>query len=582
MHARAGAEIRAFPRKRAPYGEPAAAPSAACEALFEGLVPPPGGGDPETALLEALLGSWRRNGPLPRLAPYLSAGFDTARFMARARALLGTLQDRARARLPAEEALAFCGKLQDRALADLSRILLLLHRVERRAHRRAEARAAHLATHDPLTGVWNLAALGERLPALLARSRERGRWLAVFQIDVDGLGAINGAFGHGTGDGVLVELARRLQRCVRQRDLVARLSGDRFACVAGELDEPGRAVRIAQRMLAAAREPMILHGHRLEVGVSVGIALFPEDERDPDRLLHCAEIALYRAKSEGRGRLCLFRPDLRREAEGRWQLEAELRRALREGEFLLHYQPQIDLATERVVGIEALLRWRHPRRGLLAPPEFLSRAEALGLGPALGERVLELACRDLRQLRAWGLPFGRMAVNLGPAMSRRPALARFVLDTLTRFEVPPELLEFELTENVLLEENAGVISEWMETLADRGIRFALDDFGTGYASLVHLKHFPVSRIKIDRSFVRDIERDPGDCAIIRAILGLARGFGLETVAEGVENEAQCAFLRAQGCRFVQGFLFAPPLPLETLCAFLERHGRTERALLPCS
>ncbi len=535
-------------------------------------------------------------------------GSDVAELFARWRAgrWSGRAMRRAVARAlrdgrPMERWIAVCGEALDRllrarrvdpeirtlvarAFTELATGFDLAARVRRRGGRRNVESGGIL---DPVTGLPLLHVLVEEaLPRLLLRHARSGRRIAALDVDVVALGAINAEHGRRVGDAVLREVAARLRRVIRAGDPLARGLGDRILCIVTGIEEEATAARVARRILRAMAEPVVVDGRVLRVGVHVGVALHPDHAEGAEDLLACAELALREAKREGGRGVHLYAPATAAAARRHYRLVGELREALAEDRFVLHFQPQVDLLTGRVVGLEALVRWRHPERGLVPPLDFLPALEAAGLAVPLGERVLIEACRTLRRLDHRRLPPLRVAVNLGPAMVRHPDLARFVLDLLAREGLPPERLELEITENVLLDERSEMVREWIDVLGARGIRIALDDFGTGYASLVHLKRFPVHRVKIDRSFVRDIERDPSDCAIIRAILGLASGLGLEVVAEGVETETQRRFLQTHGCRLAQGYLFAPPLEEGELVAFLRTRpcvdGRIARpaALLP--
>ncbi len=453
-----------------------------------------------------------------------------------------------------------------RAFAELAAGFDFAARVQRRGGERNGEGSGIL---DPVTGLPLLHALVEEvLPRLLLRHARSGRRIAAFDVDVVALGAVNAEHGRRVGDAVLREVAARLRRVIRAGDPLARGLGDRILCIVTDIGEEAAAARVARRILRTMEEPVVVDGRVLRVGVHVGVALHPDHAEGAEDLLACAELALREAKRERERGFHLYAPAVAAAARRHYRLVGELREALAEDRFVLHFQPQVDLLTGRVVGIEALVRWRHPERGLVPPLDFLPAMEAAGLAVPLGERILVEACRTLRRLDRHRLPSLRIAVNLGPAMVRHPDLARFVLELLTREGLAPDRLELEITENVLLDERGEAVREWIDVLGARGVRIALDDFGTGYASLVHLKRFPVHRVKIDRSFVRDIERDPSDCAIIRAILGLAAGLGLEVVAEGVETETQRRFLQTHGCRLAQGYLFAPPLDEAELTAFL--------------
>lgn len=490
---------------------------------------------------------------------------------------------------PAEEArppacTAACGGGPDpwlRAHARAFARLLLLRRVPALSRCRAVAVARGLVAGleafalkqpavgcDPVSGLPVLHDFaGDLLPRLLLRHRRAGRRLALVDVDVVDLGGINGEYGWDAGDAVLREVGARLRRLLRAGDPVLRQPGDRFLCVLTDLADPAPAGAVARRIVEAMAAPVVEGGRVIPVRVRAGVAVFPDHAEDATRLLRAAELAQQAARTDAWGGWRMFTADLAGRLEGH-RLAGELRRALEAGEFVLHFQPQVDLRDGRVVGVEALVRWHHPVRGLVGPAEFLEVAERGGLAVPLGERVLDLALSTLARLDARGLAVPRCAVNVGPGMARRPDLPHLVAGLLARHRLPPGRLELELVESVLLDDRDGGVQAWTEALCGRGVGLTLDDFGTGYASLVHLGRFPVHRLKIDRSFVHDLERSESARAVVRAILGLAGGLGLEVVAEGVETEAQRRFLLEHGCRFAQGYLFAPPLPEEELTAFL--------------
>ncbi len=444
--------------------------------------------------------------------------------------------------------------------------------------RRNEERLHQLAHYDQLTLLPNRTLLIERLETALVPEIEdpagdQARPTALFLLDLDGFKDVNDLQGHAAGDELLKEVALRLRRCIvagggeRDGELVARLGGDEFAILLPGRGDPIAAASFAERMRhALSDQPFLLDGRSVSVGASVGIAVAPAHGATPAELLGNADLALHRAKADGGNRRQVFMPSLRSDATARRGLEAELKRACREGEFELFYQPQVRLADGALAGAEALLRWRHPERGLLAPGAFISVLEEGELAPVLGEWILETACA---QGAAWHrrLPGFRMGVNLFAVQLRSSDLASVVRGVLSRTGLPAEALELEITETVVLGDDASWIKR-LRRLRDLGVGLAFDDYGTGYASLSLLKRYPVTRLKIDRSFVRDLGGDPGNAAIVETVLSLGTRFGLDVIAEGVETADQERGLLALGCEEAQGYRYGRPVPAATFSASL--------------
>jgi diguanylate cyclase (GGDEF)-like protein len=422
----------------------------------------------------------------------------------------------------------------------------------------AERDVRRLAHHDPLTGLPNRLLFQDRLGQALAHARRERVGAAVMILDLDDFKGVNDTLGHAAGDRLLHLLAGRLGGAIRATDTLARLGGDEFAVVQPALREPEDAMTLARKLIGTLDAPFALTEHEAHVTASIGIALFPGDGADAGELLKNADLALYRAKREGRGQHRFFEPAMDAELRARRRLERELRRALERDELALVYQPQLDLPTGRITGVEALVRWTHLECGrVVLPDEFIPAAEASGLIQPLGAWVLREACRQAAAWRAEGLAL-TIAVNVSPAQLRHPDALEAVNEALRVSGLDPGLLELEITEGVLMETFGQGVPNLLGELAAQGVRLAIDDFGTGYSSLAYLKRLPVQRIKIDRSFVRDIGSDPEDEAVVQAIVSLGHTLGKEVVAEGVESEAQLAFLRRLGCDAVQGFLLARP------------------------
>lgn len=418
--------------------------------------------------------------------------------------------------------------------------------------RRAEAQVIHMARHDALTGLPNRILFRQRLDQALA-STCFNQYCAVLYIDLDRFKTVNDTCGHPAGDSLLQQVASRLRACARNGDVVTRLGGDEFAILATDLARPEIAAEIASRITSALAGPFEIEGHRIAIGASVGIAVAPDDGISADKLLKCADTALYEAKAEQRGTFRFFRPGMDAGREARTSLEHDLRQAIHDNAFTLAFQPLFDLLTDKVCAFEALLRWQHPVRGVVPPGIVIPLAEETKLIIPLGAWVLQQACAVAAQ---WPGDV-RIAVNLSPVQFVDDNLVATVERALAAANLPPNRLELEITETVLLG-NSQRTTATLRALHSLGVRIALDDFGTGYSSLSYLRGFPFDKIKIDQSFIRDLTDTPESIAIIRAVVGLSRGLGMSTTAEGVETPAQLERLRAEGCTEVQGYLLGRP------------------------
>ncbi|HEV2816165.1 MAG TPA: EAL domain-containing protein [Allosphingosinicella sp.] len=417
-----------------------------------------------------------------------------------------------------------------------------------------EKRITQLAFNDSLTGLPNRAFFRQHLDLELKQAERRGgRTLALLCVDLDNFKAVNDTLGHPIGDELLRAVAARLGTNLGDA-MVARLGGDEFTVILSQRDAHEAAGAIAGRLIAALADPFEVNGHELTVGASVGIAMAPGDAADADTLLKHADLALYQAKGEGGGTYRFFEAGMNARAQARHKLEADLRRAVTHGEFELYYQPLFDLESNRIGSFEALIRWNHPSRGLVAPDEFIPLAEETGLIVPIGAWVIQEACR---QAMKWPEDV-RVAVNVSSVQFRKPGLANVLIQALAASGLDPKRLEVEITESIFLESSEALIAV-LHSLRAMGIRIALDDFGTGYSSLSYLQSFPFDKIKIDRSFIQQLLSRAGSTAIVRAITELARALGMETTAEGVENPEQLAELRLHGCSSVQGYLFSKPV-----------------------
>ncbi len=450
----------------------------------------------------------------------------------------------------------------------------LHHDLEER--KRVEQSIRHMAHHDALTGLPNRALFRDRLTHAMAQADRYHQKLAVMFLDLDRFKAINDTLGHNVGDQLLKIAAERLRSCVRDSDTVARLGGDEFTVVVEDIIEDQDAASVAQKILDTLSQPFNLYGHEVFISVSVGVTLYPNDDENADNLLRNADSAMYRAKEFGRNNFQFYVADMNVKARERLMLESALRRALDRGEFMLYYQPRVDLLSGKVIGAEALLRWRHPDLGLVPPSEFIPILDETGMIIPVGDWALREACRQNRAWQDSGLPPIRVAVNLSVRQFIQKDLADTVIRALAAVGLAAEHLELEITEDLFLEHNETNIVT-LSRLKKMGIHISIDDFGTGYSSLSYLKRLPIDTLKIDQSFVRDIGTDPDNKAIASAIIAMAASLRLNVLAEGVETDEQLAFLRAQGCNEIQGFSFSHPLPADEFAQLL-REGRQMRLL----
>ena len=438
---------------------------------------------------------------------------------------------------------------------------------EQEAQRAAqEERIRHQAYHDPLTALPNRTRFAERLAEALGRAK-RAQWqLALLFVDLDHFKRVNDSLGHGAGDALLKQVAARIRRSVREVDALFRMGGDEFTVLLEDVRGPEEVAYVAQRMIEAIAEPLQLQHHEFTVSTSIGIALYPRDDISGEQLLKSADTAMYRAKDLGRNRYAFFAPEMNERIEQQMLMEAALRRAVRQGEFQIYYQPRISASSGRAIGAEALLRWMHPEWGMLEPARFVPLLEESGLIVPVGAWVLAQACKQARAWQDAGVPL-RVSVNLSARQFRSDTLIEAVSGALSDSGLAPQLLELELTESLLVE-NVEHAMQTMVRLKAIGTSISIDDFGAGFSSLGYLQRFPIDCLKIDRSFVRDLANGTKDAAIVDAISGLARSLGLGLVAEGVEQQGQAEFLRARHCTELQGFLFSRPLPAEALAEIL--------------
>ncbi|GAB1393730.1 hypothetical protein MASR1M60_18940 [Rhodocyclaceae bacterium] len=433
--------------------------------------------------------------------------------------------------------------------------------------KKAEARIESLAFYDQLTGLANRTHLSEQLTQTVRLSTRNGKPFALMLLDLDNFKGINDSLGHHVGDQLLVQVAKRLVQAVRQSDLVARLGGDEFVIILPDIESPADAAHVADKILFALSEPCRLEEHELRTSTSIGICIYPDDATETHDLLQKADAAMYHAKARGRGNYQFFEEKIQEAAVQRLSVESDLRKAIRNQEFVLHYQPQLDLRTGRLCGVEALLRWQHPERGMIPPLDFLPIAEESGLIEQIGDWVMAEAAQQLAEWRRMGLDEIKMSINLSAAQFSNPGLPVRISAIIEYAGLPPHSLDLEITESMTMQAPDQAIT-MMRVLSRNQISLSIDDFGTGYSSMSYLKMFPINTLKIDRSFVKDIETDPHDADICDVTVLLAHRLGLDVVAEGVETEAQLKYLLSIGCEKIQGYLISKPLPAKAAEAFI--------------
>jgi diguanylate cyclase (GGDEF)-like protein/PAS domain S-box-containing protein len=439
--------------------------------------------------------------------------------------------------------------------------------------KQAEARISYMALHDALTGLPNRILLQDRLTQAIALAYRNHDRVGVLMLDLDHFKHINDSLGHHIGDGVLEAVSTRMKACVRESDIVARLGGDEFVIVLPTVSDNQAIEQVAQKILASLLEPFHVEGNELQLSGSIGISQYPGDGESPGILLRAADTAMYAAKADLHGSYRFFTPELKVTTKRRLMLATDLRHACALEQFALHYQPQVSTVSGAVTGVEALLRWNHPQHGLISPGEFIPLLEELGLIVEVGKWVLRTACLQNVAWQKEGLPPVRMAVNVSAHQFYRGDLVRTVKEALSESQLNPKWLEIELTETLTLDDSETTINI-MHELKLLGLSLSLDDFGTGWSSLSYLRRFPLDRLKIDRSFMRDITTQPAANAVVTSIIDLARNLGFTCVAEGVENVEQLEYLEKKGCAEIQGFLYSPALPASD-CGALMRSGRPD-------
>ena len=480
-----------------------------------------------------------------------------------------TQLDRRRAEVKIQqmnEALSRTNEALEGRVADRTKDLVQANqqlRSEMEQREKTQAQIVHLAHHDALTGLGNRLLFHKELSEAVAHRQRHGGDLAVLFIDLDGFKIINDTLGHGTGDSVLKHLASRMRNALREGDKIGRLGGDEFVII--QFGSEQQAAALATRLIELIGVPFSVDNQRLVIGASIGIVVSDGDYQDSTQLLRAADLAMYRAKAGGRGRFLLFEPEFDRQVQERRDLEAAFRTVVDRDALEIHYQPLVNLQTGRICGFEALSRWKDPQRGFVSPSTFIPLAEEIGLIDTIGRRVLMCACAEAA---TWPGDIA-VAVNLSPAQFQSGHLISDVKDALASSGLPPSRLELEITESIFLQGSDGNLAV-LSQLGDLGVKISMDDFGTGYSSLSYLRSFAFDKIKIDKSFIRDLTTSQSSAAIVRAVCGLARSFGASTTAEGVETDSQLAQIRAEGCTEVQGYIFSRPVPADEIPALLAR------------
>ena len=433
--------------------------------------------------------------------------------------------------------------------------------------KRAENELKYHAFHDSLTGLPNRSFFDKHISLMFKNCERYHKLFAILFIDIDSFKGINDTLGHSIGDEILKCFAQRLTAQMRKSDFVCRWGGDEFVVLLSDVENPEQAAKFSQRLLQKFEHPLNIEGHQIYLKCSVGIAIYPEDGQESEILLKNADAALYRTKESGRNHYQFYNPEMSLEIAENFTLENQLHQAIKNGELILHYQPQINVKTGKIYGLEALIRWKSPQLGLIRPNKFIPLAEKTGLILPIGEWVLKTACQQNKKWQQMGLPPVRVAVNLSAQQLQQPNLIETVENTLESVGLDPEWLELEVTESMLMK-NITLAQKTLHELRNMGVYISVDDFGTGYSSLSYLKKFPFDTLKIDQSFVRELNQSPEDVSIISAIMTLSRGFNMRVIAEGVENQEQLQLLQELNCEEMQGYFFSRPLNAEDTLNYL--------------
>ena len=440
-------------------------------------------------------------------------------------------------------------------LADINEVLV----DEINERHRIENNLKHMAHHDALTNLPNRLLLDARLNHAIDRAKRENLQVAVMFIDLDHFKTVNDSLGHDVGDKLLISVSNRLTNCVREDDTVARLGGDEFIIIIEQVHDIGNLDLLLKKIMNVTSETISIDEHEISISASIGISIYPDDGNNTEQLMRNADSAMYHVKDNGRHKYHFYTKELTTTAYNRVILETDLKRAIKNGQMVVHYQPQVSLSTKEIIGVEALVRWQHPELGLLPPNQFLYIAEQTGLISDIGETVLRIACRQIVKWKQMGIPLETVSVNVAGSQIHHTDLVSIVSDTLQQTRCKKEWLELEITEDFIIKKSEQAITT-LHQLRELGISLAIDDFGTGYSSLSYLKQLPVNKLKIDRSFVKDINSDMEDASLVQAIIAMGRSLGLKLIAEGVENGSHEIFLSAHGCEYAQGFYYSKPVP----------------------
>jgi len=450
-------------------------------------------------------------------------------------------------------------ELRTKELADINEILVN----EINERRRIAKNLKHLAHHDALTNLPNRLLLDARMTHAIERANREHLQVAVMFIDLDHFKTVNDSLGHEVGDKLLLSVSNRLSNCIREDDTVARLGGDEFVIIIEQVHDIGDLDALLQKIMNATSETISINEHDISISASIGISIYPDDGKTPEQLMRNADSAMYHVKDNGRHKYYFYTKELTTTAYNRVILETDLKIAIKEDQFVVHYQPQICLTNKQIIGVEALVRWQHPDLGLLHPDQFLFIAEQSGLLNDIGETVLQIACEQMVKWKQMGLPINTVAVNISGSQIHHSDLVDIVSKTLKNTGCLKEWLELEITEDFIIKKSRQAITT-LHQLRDLGISLAIDDFGTGYSSLSYLKQLPVNKLKIDRSFIKDINSDMDDAALVQAIIAMGKSLNMKLIAEGVENGSHEIFLCAHGCEYAQGYYYSKPVPPEEI------------------
>jgi diguanylate cyclase (GGDEF)-like protein len=438
-----------------------------------------------------------------------------------------------------------------------------------------QEKLAYLVNFDPLTGLANRRYLHDRLEHALQLAKRNDDYIAIIFIDLDNFKYVNDTLGHEVGDKLLVQITERLKGVIRESDTLARMGGDEFVLLAEKIEDEDAVAFLAQKIVESLSDSFLMAHNKIFTGASVGISLFPIDGTDIDTLMKKADMAMYQSKEQGKGRFSFFSTELEKKLKNKLGIETELRQAIAQNEFVLYYQPQVDSRSGQIVGLEALIRWNHPQRGIVSPLEFIPTAEDDGLIIPIGDWVIMKALSTLRAWQDAGVGPGWLAINIADKQFREPTFVSKIASAIEFFKVDPTTIKIELTEGIIMDKPDEAIAK-LDRLKELGVKISIDDFGTGYSSLSYLRRLPIDQFKIDRSFVKDIGESHSDEEITAAMIAMGQALNIEIIAEGVETKAQLEFLSGKGCFFIQGFYYSKPKPQNEITAIMVGGGKMEQ------